>query len=120
MVDGVVTGQGSDLLKQEEKTSSMTLSRIQELESLGFEWGFFTTCEDRLSELDDYREIHGHCNAPKGYITQLASWVNRQRKLYRLLLFPVSRHWKAWVLSGTLPSAVGKGHQGKGHQRNQT
>jgi hypothetical protein len=43
----------------------MTLSRIQTLESFGFEWGSHShsaAWEDRLSELADYRKIHGHCN----------------------------------------------------------
>jgi hypothetical protein len=38
--------------------------RIQELESLGFEWNGQRRLEDRLSELADYRKIHGHCNVP--------------------------------------------------------
>jgi hypothetical protein len=48
------------------------------LESLGFEWGVCnTTWEDRLRELADYRNIHGHCNVPKNYSenTQLGKWV---------------------------------------------
>jgi hypothetical protein len=42
----------------------MTLSRIQELESLGFEWksSIGSAWEDRLSELAGYRKIH--CNVP--------------------------------------------------------
>jgi hypothetical protein len=48
------------------KRSSITLLRIQALESLCFEWycGASCTWEDRLSELIDYRKIHGHCNVP--------------------------------------------------------
>jgi hypothetical protein len=54
-------------LHREGKTSPMTLSRIQELESLGFEWGSChgAAWEDRFSELANYRKIHGHCNVPK-------------------------------------------------------
>jgi hypothetical protein len=54
---------------EEGKASSMTAFRIQELESLGFEWEaiYDTAWEDRLSELADYRKIHGHCNVPKNY-----------------------------------------------------
>jgi hypothetical protein len=67
----------------------MTLSRIQELESLGFEWEWVictTTWEDRLSELSDYRKIHGHCNVPKNYNEnyKLANWVGKQRVQYAL------------------------------------
>jgi hypothetical protein len=43
--------------------------------------------EDRLSELADFRKIHGHCNVPlncSGEITKLANWVKTQRRNYRL------------------------------------
>jgi hypothetical protein len=50
----------------EGKTSSMTLSHIQALASLGFEWDCSgATWEDRLSELADYRKIQGHCDVSK-------------------------------------------------------
>jgi hypothetical protein len=74
-------------LHQAGKASHMTLSRIQELESLGFEW---TVCviawEDRLSELANYRKIHGHCNVPQNCSenTKLGKWVGTQRNNYRL------------------------------------
>jgi hypothetical protein len=71
----------------EGKRSFITTFRIQELESLGFEWGVrVTPWEDRLSELADYRTIHGHCNVPQKYSknTKLANWVGTQRKHYRL------------------------------------
>jgi hypothetical protein len=62
----------------------MTLSRVQELESLGLEWGCSTPWEDRLSELADYRKINGHCNVPTNYSenTQLANWIHTQRTQY--------------------------------------
>jgi hypothetical protein len=56
----------------------MTRSRFQALESLGFEWGSYSAAwEDRLSELAEYRKIHGHCNVTTSYIesSKLASWV---------------------------------------------
>jgi hypothetical protein len=74
-------------LHREGKPSTMTLLRIQELESLGFEWGYCVTAwEDRLSELTDYRKIHGHCNVRKMYSedTKLGKWVKTQRTQYRL------------------------------------
>jgi hypothetical protein len=74
-----------------EKKSFMTLSRIQELESLGFEWGScITAWGDRLSELADYRKIHGHCNVPSNNSSnnsenlKLGKWVAYQRQQYRL------------------------------------
>jgi hypothetical protein len=73
----------------EGKTSPMTPFRIQELESMGFEWDCLgATWKSRLSELADYRTIHGHCNVPRSYIEtpKLAHWVRHQRKQYRLHL----------------------------------
>jgi hypothetical protein len=69
------------------KTPPMTTFRIQELESLGFEWGYCVTAwEDRLSELADYRKIHLHCNVPRNYSesAKLGQWVTTQRYQYRL------------------------------------
>jgi hypothetical protein len=74
-------------LHQEGKPSSMTLSCIQELESLGFEWDCYGAAwEDRLSELADYRKLYLSCNVPKGYSenSKLANWVSTQRRNYRL------------------------------------
>jgi hypothetical protein len=74
---------------QEGKISAMTTSRIKELESLGFEWGIQGAAwEDRLSELVDYRKLHGHCNVPQNYNenSKLAQWVKTQRKEYMLNL----------------------------------
>jgi hypothetical protein len=76
-------------LHSEGKTSAMTLSRIQELESLGFGWDSQGAgWEDRLSELSEYRKIHGHCKVPRGYSenTKLVNWVRTQRKNYRFHL----------------------------------
>jgi hypothetical protein len=77
-------------LHREGKTSSMTTFRIQELESLGFEWKLVsvTAWEDRLSELADYCKIHGHCNVPQRYSenSKLGRWVADQRNHYTLHL----------------------------------
>jgi hypothetical protein len=70
-----------------QRLSSMTLYRIQALESLGFEWDKFgADWEDRLSELADYRKIHGHCNIPENYCgnPQLGRWAANQRSQYSL------------------------------------
>jgi hypothetical protein len=49
-------------LHLEGKTSPMITFRIQELESLGFEWDCYgAVWEGRLSEFADYRKNHGHC-----------------------------------------------------------
>jgi hypothetical protein len=67
----------------------MTTFRIQELESMGFEWGsYIVAWEDRLSELADYCKEHRHCNVPSRYSenTKLGTWVKTQRKQYRFHL----------------------------------
>jgi hypothetical protein len=64
------------------------------LESLGFEWGSHVAAwEDRLSELADYRKIHGHCNVPKRYIEniQMGYWVSKQRNNYRMTLTRIQK-----------------------------
>jgi hypothetical protein len=50
--------------------------------------GFAATAsswQDRLSELADYSEIHGHCNVPRTYSenTKLANWVRLGRPVER-------------------------------------
>jgi hypothetical protein len=85
----VGTQRNNYRLHREGKASYMTLSRIQELESMGFEWDCSgATWEDRLSELADYRKIHGHCNVPSRYNenTKLGQWVSDQRTNYRFQL----------------------------------
>jgi hypothetical protein len=68
-------------LRQEGKPSAMTISRIQELERLGFKWRLAcsTAWEDRLKEFADYRKIHGHCSVSRSDDPKLAKWVERQR-----------------------------------------
>jgi hypothetical protein len=85
----VTTQKSQYRLHEEGKKSHMTILRIRALESLGFEWGIsVTTWEDRLSELADYRKIHGHCSVPKNYSenNNLAKWVKKQRGQYSLHL----------------------------------
>jgi hypothetical protein len=67
----------------------MTLSRIQELESLAFEWDSHGAAwENRLSELADYCKSHGHCNVPQrcSENPKLGKWVSKQRTEYKLYL----------------------------------
>jgi hypothetical protein len=55
--------------------------RIQELESLGLNGTVTRRLEDRLSELADYRKIHGHCNVPRNNSenTKLANGSQQRR-----------------------------------------
>jgi hypothetical protein len=62
----VQTQRKQYMLQLKGKASPRTNSRIQELESLGFEWGNRCAAwEGRWSELADYRKIHWHCNVPE-------------------------------------------------------
>jgi Helicase associated domain len=71
------------------KQSTMTQDRIAALESLGFA---FNAHEEvwfrRLSELKQYRLIHGHCNVPSSYPhnQKLSTWVKCQRRQHKLLV----------------------------------
>jgi hypothetical protein len=90
LANWVATQRKEYKLHVTSKASHMTLPRIQELESLGFEWRVcLITWEDRLSELADYRVEHGHCNVPKNFnskISNLGEWIKTQRTQYRLHL----------------------------------
>ena len=81
------------------RASSMTLERIQKLESIGFEWcgdddetlrvmwdneDNFRERIERFQELQCYKAKHGHCNVPtKSGV--LGRWVGYQRNQYRYL-----------------------------------
>jgi hypothetical protein len=70
-------------LYDREERSGITPARIQALENLGFAWDVLEALwMHRLSELADYKYIHGHCNVPSSYSenTKLAAWVNKQRR----------------------------------------
>jgi hypothetical protein len=76
-------------LYRDGNNSHLTALRIQALESFGFEWYCHGAAwEGRLSELADYRKIHGHCNVPRKYSEniQLGQWVKKQKSNYRLHL----------------------------------
>ncbi|WCK57351.1 Helicase associated domain protein (plasmid) [Aneurinibacillus sp. Ricciae_BoGa-3] len=60
-------------------------NRTDRLEQIGFVWDtFFDQWYENFLQLKDFREQHGHCNVPKGYIEypSLASWVQTQRIFY--------------------------------------
>ncbi len=73
-------------LRSENKKSSMSDDRVQQLENIEFVWfSHAAVWDERLQELMAYKSIHGHCNVPSRCPEnrQLADWVKRQRKLYR-------------------------------------
>ena len=48
------------------ETSGMTAERIQRLEAEGFVWNPLDDLWDtRFSELEEYKQEHGHCNVPQ-------------------------------------------------------
>jgi hypothetical protein len=68
---------------QDGKTSSMTYERQKVLEKVGFSWhSHHGAWEDRWAELREFKQRHGHCNVPSGYIhnPSLAIWVKVRRK----------------------------------------
>ncbi|KAL9182351.1 hypothetical protein ACHAXT_013003 [Thalassiosira profunda] len=77
---------------QQGKSSSMTRSKIRQLDSVGFVWsvraGGHAPWETRLSELAEYRRVHGHTNVPKKCADNppLGYWVNEQRFQYQKMM----------------------------------
>lgn len=74
-------------LHLEQKTSTMTVDRLQKLESVGFIWEPQTSVwETRRLELEAFLKEHGDCNVPCRYSKnpQLGMWVKRQRRQYKL------------------------------------
>mmetsp|Transcript_27802 Transcript_27802/g.43734 ORF Transcript_27802/g.43734 Transcript_27802/m.43734 type:complete len:752 (-) Transcript_27802:44-2299(-) len=69
--------------------SSLTEERINSLNELGFKWQMRvsrTPWEQRLKELREFKEVHGHCNVPSTWPENqpLAYWVFKQRGQYRM------------------------------------
>ncbi|KAL3944943.1 MAG: hypothetical protein SGBAC_000977 [Bacillariaceae sp.] len=74
-------------LKLANKRSTMTDSRQQKLEAVGFVWdSHAATWQQRLNELATYNSRHGDCNVPSNYPEnpQLSMWVKSQRRHYKL------------------------------------
>jgi hypothetical protein len=74
-------------LHKEGKSSTMTEERIAALIDVGFVWDSQGSAwEDRLVELKDFCDAHGHCNVPCTYKVNppLAAWVKCQRRQYKL------------------------------------
>ena len=84
--------------KQQGIHSSLTEERMESLNELGFKWQMRvsrTPWEQRLRELREFKERHGHCNVPSTWSENqpLAYWVFKQRGQYRM--------YKQGVESGT-------------------
>ncbi|KAL7510715.1 hypothetical protein ACHAXN_007613 [Cyclotella atomus] len=74
------------------RSSSMTSSKIADLNRVGFTWsvreGGHTAWDIRFMELKEYRDRMGNCNVPKIYPANpsLGYWVNEQRFQYRRMI----------------------------------
>jgi hypothetical protein len=74
--------------KREGKFTSISESRIQKLEDIGFVWDAQELLwQTRFDELKVYTLEHGHCNVPHNYDlnTKLPTWIKCQRRQYKLL-----------------------------------
>jgi hypothetical protein len=74
-------------LKQEGKHSTLSPDREEALSKLGFIWDSHAAqWEERLKELDEFRDTHGHCYVPTKYPEnpKLSIWVKCQRRQYKL------------------------------------
>jgi len=77
-------------LHHEGKSSSMTEERIQDLESVGFEWGkskidFTSIWSERFQQMCEFKAEFGHCLVSSNYSAnpKLGAWVKLQRSNYR-------------------------------------
>jgi phosphoenolpyruvate-protein kinase (PTS system EI component) len=76
--------------KNHEKNmrTSLTATKIANLNRLGFEWGKRKGDEAwqaRYQELVEYRQTHGNCDVPTKYIANpaLGRWVSTQRSQFK-------------------------------------
>lgn len=81
--------QRTQKAKQDKGMSStLTPERREALESIGFPWRLWTkkTWEERIAELEAFRQANGHCDVPirRTEPQSMATWVDEQRKLWRL------------------------------------
>ncbi len=93
-------------LQKEGQHSTMSFERKIALDNLGFTWDPHTAFwEERLGELEHFREENGHANIPTKYPQnrQLAIWakVSRPRKSQCLILIchfeaGIHNHFFAW------------------------
>jgi hypothetical protein len=74
-------------LKSENRHSTLTVERQQELEDLGFVWDSHKAAwYERLEALKQYRAKHGNCMVPTNFAEDkpLAVWVKCQRRQLKL------------------------------------
>jgi superfamily II DNA or RNA helicase len=68
--------------RQKRRKGELADSRIKRLSSIGFDWDpYEDRWSDMMNRLQNYREAHGNCQVPDGWLTdpKLARWVRTQR-----------------------------------------
>jgi hypothetical protein len=74
-------------LKREGSRSTLIAERQCALEKLGFTWDSHESAwEERLAELKEFKNIHGHCRVPSTFAEhpKMSVWVKCQRRQYKL------------------------------------
>ena len=73
-------------LRRDGRPSTMTLDRLELLNSVGFVWDSHdVNWREKLDALETFRKEQGHCNVPSNYRDKkLATWVKCQRRQYKL------------------------------------
>jgi len=68
------------------KKKKLPQKKIMLLDKIGFSWDPMEEVWNTLyHKLQGYRDAHGHCNIPQGYVQDksLATWINTQRINYK-------------------------------------
>ena len=75
------------LLLEGKSVKGMTQERTNQLEALGFKWSIKATshsCNNRMEQLREYKNEHGHLNVP-AHNGSVGSFLKNQRTLHKLL-----------------------------------
>jgi hypothetical protein len=76
-------------LKNSGKHSTLSYSRLMDLEDIGFVWDSHQAAwDEHFESLKTFRMLHGHCSVPIHYEEdkQLSVWIKCQRRQWKLLL----------------------------------
>ena len=69
------------------RSKKLTKDRVRRLEDIGFVWGKLESqWEEMFVALSEYKNNHGNCNVPYGYVAnnlKLGTWVRVQREANR-------------------------------------
>ena len=74
-------------LLEQNRHSTLTMDRVQQLEDVGFVWNSHKAgWDDKFYQLRDFGKKFGHCNVPSSWSENpsLAVWVKFQRRQYKM------------------------------------